>query len=65
MSREYRWEVQPSEEIPPHFVLTTTDSVADAALAFESANGIRSIAFIRKVEIKEKIDYPDDFREVI
>ena len=64
MNRLYHWEVQPSEEVTPHFVFTKTDSVVEAAKQFENTWGSASIMYIRKIGVSEKFEYPDDFGEV-
>ena len=64
MNKQYHWEVQPTEEVDPHFVFTAADSVSDAAKQFENAWGKISIMYIRKIAESKLFEYPDDFREV-
>lgn len=65
MNKSYHWEVQPSEEVKPYFILTNTDSVADAAQQFEDSFGDISIMFIRKISVSTNFKYDDDFMEAI
>lgn len=65
MNKSYHWEIQPTEEVEPHFVFTTTDSVADAAKQFEDAWGDISIMYIRKIAVTEQFSYEENFREAI
>lgn len=60
----YHWEIQPTEEVDPYFVLTEKDSVADAAKQFEEAWGEISIMYIRKTAKSKRFEYPEDFGEV-
>lgn len=64
MNKLYHWEIQPSEEVDPHFLFTETDSVADAAKQFENAWGTMSIRYIRKTAVTTQFEYDDDFGEV-
>lgn len=64
MTKQYHWEVQPAEEVDPHFVFTEADSVVEASRQFENAWGKMSIMYIRKIGVSKKFEYPDDFGEV-
>jgi hypothetical protein len=64
MKKLYHWEIQPTEEVKPHFIYTETDSVAEAVKQFEEAWGDVSIMYIRKIAVIEQFEYEDDFREV-
>lgn len=55
----YHWEVQPMEEVEPHFLFTEKDSIAEASRRFEEAWGSLSIRYIRKIAVTEKIEYSD------
>lgn len=59
MSKSYHWEVQPMEEVEPHFIFTDKDSVAEAARVFEESWGSLSIRYIRKIAVTESINYND------
>lgn len=66
MNKEYHWEVQPMEEVEPHFVFTETDSVVEAARLFEEIWGAIPILYIRKTAITQKVNYegyePEDWQ---
>ena len=64
MTKRYHWEVQPSEEVNPHFLFTKIDSVVEAAKQFENAWGSASIMYIRKIAVTTQFEYDDDFGEV-
>ncbi|WP_432355275.1 hypothetical protein [Sporosarcina sp. A2] len=49
MTKSYRWEIIPMEEIDPLYVFTATDSALSAAQAFEEQYGNHiSVYAIRK-----------------
>ena len=65
MNKTYHWEIQPKEEVKPHYLFTTTDSVLDAAKQFEEAWGNMSVMYIRKIAESKNFEYDEDFGEAI
>lgn len=47
--KSYHWEIQPMEDVKPHFVFTDEDSALAAMQQFEDNWGKVSVSSVRKI----------------